>query len=101
MIDHLYEDTISFKDKSLSILCYIWLFPIFIIFFPHKSKYLKNHLRMGLILSILISLWIGAILIIVKRPFNIKVLNGCNSALFLMMIIVQIVQIMKILKKRN
>lgn len=99
MIENLYNESNMMKDKVLAILCYIWLFPLLIILVPKKTNFVKYHLKLGLILSVGITIWIIAILMIIKEPFNKKLLNFVNGILMLLLIAFEIFIVIRILRK--
>ncbi|MBE6148897.1 MAG: hypothetical protein E7167_05400 [Firmicutes bacterium] len=101
MIDNLYQDSLSFKDKILSIVCYIWLVPLVILFIPKKGRFIKRNLIIGIILSIIITGWIITILVVVRKNCDLQLLNVINCIVFAFLIIFQIIQIIRIIRRKS
>ena len=101
MVDNLYEEKIPLKDKVLSILCYIWLFPLFIIFFPNKSYFVKRNLTYGILFSIFITVWIMITFYIIRGNYNARLLNIINIIILTILLVLQMVQIIRILRKEK
>jgi len=94
------NNNISLKDKVLSILCYLWLFPLLIMFWPKRSAVINKHLIFGIILSLFITVWIYIVLRLIKQSVNLNTLNAINIVVMIIVIIFQIIQIVLIIKKR-
>lgn len=101
MIDNLYSNIVTSKDRILSILAYIYLFPLFIIFLPHKSTMVKRHLIIGILLSLLTTVWLAWVISTIKGSFNLQRLNVINGIVLAIIIIFESVQIIVILKKKS
>lgn len=101
MIDNLYSNIVTSKDRILSIVSYIYLFPIFIIFWPHKSTMVKRHLIIGILLSLLTTAWLVWVILTIKGSYNLQKLNIINGIVLAIIIIFELVQIIVILKKKS